>query len=231
MSCENFVPDCPCSTYKCRPRNPPLRTMQKALVDKWTELEKLGQLAHMYWCQERALRQQLACLQAKYCWLQRQESIDNEPCGQYGRTRYTESNQIQPYCPPDNPSVYQGVLKIRDRENAPNQVCICNNPETTTTYRGVVRVHDQDNGAQQICPPAPCRQNYALESEKLRTECQIKDLTHQISKITQCQVEIHGKLQKLHEELECLQSKIKSNWGQNAVDRCTPAKENQTRFF
>lgn len=222
ISCDNNVPNCPCSTFSCRTRQPPLRAMQKALVDKWTEVEKLGQLAHMYWCQHRALQHQLACMQAKYCRLRKQDYPDLEQQDFNGIAR----------CRPENPAVYQGVLKIRDRESIPNQLCICNSPEPVQTCRGVVRVHEQDDDRQEVpCRALPYGLNYGSETEKLRTECEMKELNLRLKDVNRSEEQVHERLQRLREELECLQTKIKSNWGQNALDKCTPAKENQTRFF
>ncbi|KAK3917443.1 putative DNA double-strand break repair Rad50 ATPase [Frankliniella fusca] len=220
VTCQNFTPDCPCSNYACRPRQPPFRTMQKALVDKWMEVEKMGKLAHMYWCQHRALQQQLACLQTKYCRLQN-----------WG---YSEGETMDNCrCRPENPSVYQGVLRLGDKNSPQNQLCICNNTQQAmTTYRGEVRIHDQDENEGRCCKPATCGNDYSfLETEKLRIKCQMEELNRRLNEVKKCEELTHERLQRLREELAYLETKMKSNWGQNAVDRCTPAKENQTRFF
>ncbi|XP_026287876.1 uncharacterized protein LOC113213125 [Frankliniella occidentalis] len=218
VTCQNFTPDCPCSTYVCRPRQPPLKTMQKALVEKWMDVEKMGQLAHMYWCQHRALQQQLACLQAKFCSLQ--------------KWRYSEVEPLDHCrCRSENPSVYQGVLRIKDKNETQNQLCVCNNQQSMTTYRGEVRVHDQGEDVNPPCRPAPCIDYNFLETERLRIQCQMQELNNRLNEVKKCEEQTHERLQRLREELEYLETKIKSNWGQNAVDKCTPAKENQTRFF
>lgn len=210
--------------------------MQKALIDKWTELEKLGQLAHMYWCQQRALQHQLACMQTKYYTLQQQNFKEYEPKEHYslmkydGPPRILETNQIPQHCRPEDPSLYTGVLKIRKNDSMSNQLCRCNSPETET-YRGTVRIHDQDERREPLNRPTLCGVESTLEAERVQAECAMKKLNLRLADANKNEQEANEKLRRLREELAALQTKIKSNWGHNVLDKCTPARENQIRFF